>query len=529
MNNPLKKTLRMTSLPGTPTILCILDGWGIAPTSTNNGISKARTPAWDHFISTYPHTQLQASELSVGLPAGQMGNSEVGHMTIGAGRVILQDLPRIDQSIQDGSLAQHPMLLEFINHLQKTEGACHLMGLLSPGGVHSHQHHMEAIANLLSESGIPVHIHAILDGRDTPPQSAYEYVKEFQNNTNLPIATIGGRYYAMDRDKRWDRIELAYRAIAFAEGLRTNDPLQLLKDEYRQGKGDEFIRPHCVGDYPGMKEGDGLFMVNFRSDRVRQILSAFLNPNFSDFDRGSPHTFTAKLGMAEYSTELSQWIPALFPKERATDPLGAIISAAGLKQLRIAETEKYAHVTFFLNGGREDMFPGEDRIMIPSPDVATYDLKPEMSAEQVTDKVIEAMTIQEGSQQYSLIVINYANTDMVGHTGIQEAIVKAVETIDRCLSRLEVAAKETGYALLVTADHGNVEQMIDMQTGLVHTAHTCNPVPLVLINGPQDIINIDDGQLSDIAPTILTLLNLTIPSDMTGRTLLRKKTKDAMA
>jgi 2,3-bisphosphoglycerate-independent phosphoglycerate mutase len=332
----------------------------------------------------------------------------------------------------------------------------------------------------------------------------------------------------MDRDKRWDRIEKAYRSIVFGDGPRTNDPLTLLKDQYKQGVGDEFLLPHCVDDYNGMKDEDGLIMVNFRADRVRQILSALLLPDFTAFDRGKPISFSATVAMGEYSTELTPFIPPLFPKEQATSPLGIIVAQAGLKQLRIAETEKYAHVTFFLNGGREDVYPGEDRILVPSPDVATYDLKPEMSAKEVTDKVVEAITTKRSAHNYALIVINYANTDMVGHTGVQEAIVKAVETIDHCLNRLEDAAKKGGYALIITADHGNVEQMIDETTGEVHTAHTCNPVPIVLVNGPANVNEIADGQLSDLAPTILTLMGLPIPSDMTGKSLLRETLAHAM-
>lgn len=527
----------MPSVPALPTILCILDGWGIAPSSKNNGISSAYTPTWDHFMQTYPHACLQASELFVGLPSGQMGNSEVGHMTMGAGRIILQDLPRIDVSLgyqstfagKDEKLISNPKFTNFIKTLEKTGGACHVMGLLSPGGVHSHQSHLEAIVNILNQANIPVHVHAILDGRDTPPQSAYDFVKEFMANTNHPLSTIGGRYYAMDRDNRWDRVEKAYHTITFGKGLHTQDPLTLLKDHYKQGVGDEFIPPHSIADYKGINDGDGFFMVNFRADRVRQILTAFLMPDFTAFNRGRPVSFGATLAMGEYASELTPLIPPLFPKETMTSSLGAVVSAAGLKQLRIAETEKYAHVTFFLNGGREEVFPGEDRILIPSPDVATYDLKPEMSAEELTDKVIEIVTSDQPNHKYALIVINFANTDMVGHTGVQTAILKAVETIDRCLSRLEAAVKEGGYALLITADHGNVEQMIDETTGITHTAHTCNPVPIVLLNGPNTVTELADGQLSDIAPTVLDLLGLPIPSDMTGTSLLREKLAHVMA
>jgi 2,3-bisphosphoglycerate-independent phosphoglycerate mutase len=534
MKIPFKEPNKiMPSIPGMPVILCILDGWGIAPSSKINGISTAYTPAWNHFMSTYPHAELLASDLSVGLPPGQMGNSEVGHMTIGAGRIIMQDLPRIDTSLKQGphgtQLETDSHFTQFIAKLKMSGGACHVMGLLSPGGVHSHQSHIEAIVGILKKNDIPIHVHAILDGRDTPPQSAYDYIQEFLKNTDHPLSTIGGRYFAMDRDNRWDRIEKAYQCLVFGQGPSTKDPLVLLRDQYKHGVGDEFLEPHCVGQYPGMKEGDGLFMVNFRADRVRQILSALLQPDFKAFDRGRPVSFAATLAMGEYSKELTPLIPPLFPKEQSTQTLGSIVAAAGLKQLRIAETEKYAHVTFFLNGGREEHFEGEDRIMVPSPDVATYDLKPEMSAKEVTDKVVEAITMRGDDKQYALIVINYANTDMVGHTGIQEAIQKAVETIDHCLSRLEDASKHAGYAMIITADHGNVEQMVDETTGIAHTAHTSNPVPFILVNGPESVSAVDNGQLSDLAPTILTLLGLPIPSDMTGTSLLREKRVHARA
>lgn len=523
----------MSRVTAMPTILCVLDGWGLAPPSSNNGISRAHTPIWDRLLQTCPHGRLQASGLRVGLPQGQMGNSEVGHMTIGAGRVVLQDLPRIDLSLacdeesdhNNLKLHQHPKFIEFVQTLQKTGGTCHVMGLLSPGGVHAHQSHMETIIGFMRDANIPLSIHAILDGRDTPPQSASQYVQEFLTRTQHPLATLGGRYYAMDRDNRWDRIEKAYKVMALGQGPTISDPLSFLQTQYQEGIGDEFILPHCVGNYSGMKDSDGLFMINFRADRVRQILKALLLPNFTDFERSLPVAFAAALGMGEYSADITPFMAPLFPKEIIKSSLGSVVSESGLKQLRVAETEKYAHVTFFLNGGKEAVFPGEDRILIPSPNVATYDLKPEMSAMEVTDKIVDAMT-NPATDPYSLIVVNYANTDMVGHTGIPHAIIQAVETIDECLGKLEEAVKKKGYALVITADHGNVEQMTDETTGIPHTAHTLNPVPLVVVNAPQHLTRVVNGELSDIAPTVLTLLGLPIPVEMTGHSLLRETEDD---
>jgi 2,3-bisphosphoglycerate-independent phosphoglycerate mutase len=509
----------MTPRPFRPVILCILDGWGIAPVSSANGISLARTPNWNRFLQTLPHTQLQASELFVGLPRGQMGNSEVGHMTIGAGKVIMQDLPRIDSSLLTGELETRPDLIRFIQKLHHSGGACHLMGLLSPGGVHSHQSHFEAMANILTKEGIPLHIHAFLDGRDTPPQSAAGYVKNFTKNTHIPLSTISGRYFAMDRDNRWDRVEKAYKAIVEGHAPAAHNFTNLMENYYQQGVGDEFIPPHCTFDYKGMKPGDGLFMVNFRADRVRQLLSAFLFKNFTAFNRRKPPFFAATLGMTDYSRELAPLISALFVKEPIQKCLGSIVSDAGLKQMRLAETEKYAHVTFFFNGGRETIFPGEERILVPSPAVATYDLCPEMAATELTEKLAKAVK----TQQYDLIVVNYANADMVGHTGVQPAIIKAVETLDGCLGQIEDVAGETGYTVIITADHGNAEQMIEPASEGVHTAHTCNPVPFVLLNGPSSPVLEQNGKLSDIAPTILALLGISVPVEMTGQSLIKSK------
>lgn len=503
-----------------PVILCILDGWGIGASTATNGIEQARTPVWDRWMRDYPHAQLQASEEFVGLPEGQMGNSEVGHMTIGSGRVVLQELPRITQALAEGTVENLLAFQTFIQKLKVSQGTCHLMGLMSPGGVHSHQDHLTLLAKLIAGHDIPVKIHAFLDGRDTPPQSAAGYLEQFMEAASshplVQLATFGGRYFAMDRDKRWDRIAAAYGAVVFGKGLPCDGPVKMLHTFYHHNEGDEFIPPHVLPGYNGMKDGDGLMMANFRADRVRQLLTALLDPDFTAFDRGTPIQFAATLGMGEYSEDLSPLIPPLFEKDQLENTLGAVVAHAGLKQLRIAETEKYAHVTFFFNGGREELFPGEDRVLVQSPHVATYDLQPEMSALEVTDKVIEAIK----SDQYALIVINYANTDMVGHTGVQEAIVKAVETVDLCLGRLEQAALQAGYSLLVTADHGNAEQMIDETTGAVHTAHTCNPVPIVVVNHPKIGHHLKNGSLYDIAPTVLEIMGLEKPREMTGESLI---------
>lgn len=500
-------------------VLCILDGWGHRHGGEDNAIAQARTPHWDEILTTSPHTLLEASEHNVGLPDGQMGNSEVGHINIGAGRVVFQDLPRINMAISNHTLETLPPLKEFIETLQKSKGTCHLLGLLSPGGIHSHERHMKALAAILSKNGVPVAIHAFLDGRDTPPKSAEEYLGSLfafiKDHPGVYLATMGGRYYGMDRDNRWDRIEKAYHAIT--EGIpHTKDAIPYLHEQYLQGKTDEFIPPVALGSYQGIKEGDGLLMANFRSDRARQILKAFLDPEFQAFKRSQTLSFACALGMTEYSQEFNPWLKTLFPPLPLSEGLGEIISQHQLKQLRVAETEKYAHVTFFFNGGREDVFPGEDRILIPSPAVATYDLKPEMAAYEITEALEKAIK----SQQYALIVVNYANTDMVGHTGNFEAAQKAVEVIDDCLGRLKKVVCDTKTCLLITADHGNAEKMYDTKIHSPHTAHTLNPVPFVMVNGPK--ISLHPGRLSDIAPTVLEILKLSQPSEMTGKSLLEK-------
>ena len=497
-----------------PVVLCVLDGWGHRVECDENAICQARTPTWDRLMRQYPHALLEASELFVGLPKGQMGNSEVGHMNLGAGRIVLQDLPRIDQAVADGSLAENPALREFAAKLKASGGRAHVMGLLSPGGVHSHQDHIAALVRILKKAGVPVAVHAFLDGRDTPPRSALDYVERFGI---ADIVTVSGRYYAMDRDKRWDRVETAYRALVLAEGERAPDPLAAIEQSYANDKGDEFVLPTVIGAYAGMKDGDGVLIANFRADRVREIGAALLDPGFKGFARPKTVRFAAAAGMTQYSAELDPLLATLFPPERLGDTFGEVVAKAGLKQLRIAETEKYAHVTFFFNGGREVEFPGEARILVPSPKVATYDLKPEMSAFEVTDKLVAA--IEAGT--YDAIVLNFANTDMVGHSGNLEAATKAVEAVDTCLGRLAEAIERVGGTLLVTADHGNAEQMRDPATGQPHTAHTLNPVPLLLVNPPAGIDGVENGRLADVAPTLLALLGLAQPRAMTGRSLLR--------
>jgi 2,3-bisphosphoglycerate-independent phosphoglycerate mutase len=503
-----------------PVVLCILDGWGERGEAPDNAMARARLPVWHRLIARWPHSRLNASEHYVGLPDGQMGNSEVGHTNLGAGRLVMQDLPRIDAAIASGELARMPALAAFTQRLRANDGTAHVLGLLSPGGVHSHQHQIAAICRILVQAGVNVALHAFLDGRDTPPQSARGYVEEFARATagldHLQIATVSGRYYAMDRDKRWDRVELAYRAIVDGAGENAEDAAAAIEAAYARGETDEFVHPTAIGGYPGMHDGDGLLIANFRADRVREIAAALLDPDFAGFARPRRPAFAAALGLVEYSAELNRFLATLFPPEDLSDTFGEVIAKAGLAQLRIAETEKYAHVTFFFNGGRETAFPGEERVLVPSPKVATYDLRPEMSAPEVTDNVVEA--IQSG--RFDVIVLNYANADMVGHTGRLDAAVKAVETIDACLGRVADAVEKAGGTLVVTADHGNAEMMRDPETGAPHTAHTLNPVPFVVVNPPRPLA-LADGRLADVAPTLLDLLGLARPSVMTGHSLIR--------
>ena len=507
-----------------PVVLCILDGWGERPPAENNAndnaIERARTPVWHELMRRWPHAQLNASEHYVGLPDGQMGNSEVGHTNIGAGRVVMQDLPRIDKAIAEGTLAAMPALQDFIAKLKARGGAAHVMGLLSPGGVHSHQHQIAALAGVVAEAGVSVAVHAFLDGRDTPPQSALGYLRQFEADVagrgDIRIVTVCGRYYAMDRDKRWDRVEKAYRVLTTASGEHAKDPIAAVEAAYARGETDEFVLPTALGDYRGMTDGDGVLFANFRADRIREIAGALVEPEFSGFARDRRVAFVAALGLVEYSEELNPFLATLFAPADLSDTFGELVANAGMKQLRIAETEKYAHVTFFFNGGRETAFPGEERILVPSPKVATYDLQPEMSAPEVTDKVVAAI----GSGRFDVVVINYANTDMVGHTGKIDAAIKAVETVDACLGRLSQAVEAAGGTLVITADHGNAEMMRDPKTGEPHTAHTLNPVPFVIVNPTDRSARVDNGRLADVAPTLLDILGLPQPAAMTGHSLI---------
>ncbi|MDD3288539.1 MAG: 2,3-bisphosphoglycerate-independent phosphoglycerate mutase [Alphaproteobacteria bacterium] len=500
-----------------PMVLCILDGWGNRPHDKDNAVTCANTPVFDECWEKYPHALLNASEEYVGLPKGQIGNSEVGHMNLGAGRVVLQDLPMIDKAIAKGELATNLALLNFISKLKAANGTCHIMGLASPGGVHSHQNHIVALAKILSASGIEVAVHAFLDGRDVPPQSALEQIGKLQNDlSSIEIKTICGRYYAMDRDKRWARVEKAYDLLTQGSGSEFTDPLSAIKSSYDAGVFDEFVLPAAHKSYSGMKDGDGILFANFRADRAREILTALIDPSFTGFNRKKTVRFSVALGMVEYSDQLNPMMEALFPPKEISNGLGELISRAGLTQLRIAETEKYPHVTFFFNGGREEPYDKESRIMIMSPKVATYDLKPEMSAFEVTDKVTCAIE----SGEFDFIVLNYANPDMVGHTGSLSAAIKAVETIDACLGRLISSIKKAGGTIFLTADHGNCETMHDKTTDGPHTAHTLERVPAILINAPEEIKNIRDGKLADVAPTILSLMNLPKPDEMDGESLI---------
>jgi 2,3-bisphosphoglycerate-independent phosphoglycerate mutase len=499
-----------------PVMLVILDGWGWRDEFADNAVRQAETPAFDALWEDHPHALLRTSGEDVGLPDGQMGNSEVGHLNIGAGRVVMQELPRIGAAIQSGAIAETEALKGLIASLRASGGVCHLMGLVSDGGVHAHQSHAIALARLLTRAGLTVRVHAWMDGRDTPPRSGAGFLAEFtrQLPDGASVATVSGRYYAMDRDRRWDRVARAYAAMAEGEGTYFADAPSAVDAAYNADVTDEFILPAVIGGYRGMRDGDGLLCFNFRADRVRELLAALLDPSFDGFVRKRHIGFAAAAGMTRYSDALAPLMASLFAPISMANLLGHVVSDAGLRQLRMAETEKYPHVTYFLNGGEEAPIAGEERSMVPSPRVATYDLQPEMSAPELTDRAVAA--IQSG--QYDLIVLNFANPDMVGHTGVLEAAIRAVEAVDTGLGRIMAAIEAAGGALLVIADHGNCELMRDPTTGGPHTAHTTNRVPVMLLGGASG--SLVDGRLADIAPTLLALMGLSQPPQMTGQTLL---------
>jgi len=502
-----------------PVVLCVLDGWGYRDKTDDNAVTLARTPNLHRFWKYSPHALLEASEEWVGLPAGQIGNSEVGHMNLGAGRVVMQDLPRIDKALADGSLATTRAFVDLIAKVKAKGGACHIVGLVSEGGVHSHQSHIAGLAKTLSAAGVPVVIHVLTDGRDVPPQAAEgeitRFLADLKPAANVTIGTLGGRYFAMDRDKRWDRVEKAYKVMVEAEGPAVPDVLTGIRAAYADGKHDEFIPPVVIDGYKGMKDGDGLIVANFRADRARQISAALLDPAFDGFTRGKVVQFACAASMAEYSSELNKLMEVMFEPERLDHGFGEVIASQGLRQLRAAETEKYPHVTFFFNGGREQPYEGEDRIMVQSPKVATYDLQPAMSAAELTRKVVAA--IDGGT--YDVVVMNYANLDMVGHTGMLDPAIHAVEAVDDGVGQVAGAIRRQGGVMFITADHGNCEMMRDPNTGGPHTAHTLNRVPAILVYGPEGV-TLKDGRLADVAPTLLELMGIPAPVEMTGNSLI---------
>lgn len=505
-----------------PTLLIILDGFGHREAKEDNAIANASTPTWDHLWSQRPHSLISGSGLDVGLPDGQMGNSEVGHMSLGAGRIIYQQITRIDKAIEDGEFFSNPALCQAIDSAQAHAGAVHIFGLLSPGGVHSHENHIIAAMKLAAQRGATkIYLHAFLDGRDTPPRSAKASLQAveaaFTELGKGQVASVVGRYYAMDRDQRWDRVEQAYTLITEGKGKYTaSSSLEALEQAYRRDENDEFVAPTAIstGEPIRVEDGDSIIFMNFRADRAREITQCFVDPDFHGFERQRPLKLANFTSATEYAKSLPTEIA--FPSESLSNVLGAYLADLGKTQLRIAETEKYAHVTFFFSGGQETLFDGEKRELIPSPDVATYDLQPEMSAPEVTAKLCEAIR----SKQFDLIVCNYANGDMVGHTGNYQAAIKAVEALDQSLAQVEQALAEVGGQALITADHGNCEQMLDYDSGQLHTQHTTEHVPLVYI-GPKNIkFKQTEGRLADIAPSLLNLMELDIPAEMTGQCLI---------
>lgn len=512
-----------------PVTLIILDGFGYKAATRYNAIQQAHTPHLDQYFATYPHTLLAAAGAAVGLPAGQMGNSEVGHLTLGAGRYVPQDLTRIDAAIADGSFFDHPTLTQLFEDTKKSTGALHVLGLVSDGGVHSHLHHILALLSCAQQHGLTherIFVHAFLDGRDTPPQSAGPYLEKIQQQGCATLASLCGRYYAMDRDQRWERVEQAYDLLTLGLGATLPNadltPAEIehyLATAYARGETDEFIRPMSVLATPAtINAGDNVIFMNFRSDRARELTDALINPAFNGFQRKKVAKIRQLVSLTEYQAEFNALsVRAAYPPVNLEHTLGQYLSALGKTQLRLAETEKYAHVTFFFNGGVETPFPGEARLLIPSPRVATYDLQPEMSAPALTEQLVRAIT----AQAHDVIICNYANPDMVGHTGNFHATIQAIEALDACLDAVVTATQTIGGELLITADHGNAECMFDDTTQQPHTAHTTEQVPLLYIGRPARIRDVPDATLADVAPTLLYLLGITPPPEMTGRILLQ--------
>ncbi len=520
------------SLIPKPMLLVILDGWGYSETKEWNAIANANKPVWDGLWQRYPHTLIRGSGAEVGLPADQMGNSEVGHLNLGAGRIVYQEFTRVTRSIGTGSFFKNRTLTDAADTAIENGKSLHILGLLSPGGVHSHEEHLQAMAKLAVERGVKnVYMHAFLDGRDTAPKSAAASInqmqQQFEDLGNGRFASIIGRYYAMDRDHRWPRIQAAYDLITQGKAEYTaTTAIEGLELAYERGETDEFVLATAIvpeGETPvRVEDGDVVVFMNFRSDRARQITRPFIEDNFDGFERDYIPKLGAFVSLTEYKDDFD--VPVAFPPERLSNVFGAYLSSLGMRQLRIAETEKYAHVTFFFNGGEETPFEGEDRILVNSPDVATYDLQPEMNAPELTDKLVEAIE----TKQYDAIICNFANPDMVGHTGNFEATIEAIEALDACLDRIVKALDKVGGEMLVTADHGNAELMLNVDTGQPHTAHTTNPIPLIYVGRPANFV-IDYGALSDIAPTMLYLMGLQIPNEMNGKILLELNKQDNAA
>ena len=508
----------MTSTPK-PLVLIILDGFGHSEIPEHNAIFAAKTPVYDRLRATQPHGLISGSGMDVGLPDGQMGNSEVGHMNLGAGRVVYQDFTRVTKAIRDGEFFENPVLTGAVDQATSAGKAVHILGLLSDGGVHSHQDHLVAMAELAAQRGAEkIYLHAFLDGRDTPPRSAQSSIDlldgTFAKLGKGRIATLIGRYFAMDRDNRWDRVSAAYNLIVDSAAEYTADTAQAgLEAAYARDESDEFVKATRIGEAVKVEDGDAVIFMNFRADRARELSRAFVETDFNEFPRARLPKVAAYIGLTQYSAKIPA--PAAFAPSSLNNVLGEYLAKNGKTQLRIAETEKYAHVTFFFSGGREEPFEGEERILIPSPKVATYDLQPEMNAPEVTDRIVEAIE----QQRYDVIVVNYANGDMVGHTGVFEAAVKAVEALDTCVGRIVEALDKVDGEALITADHGNVEQMEDECTGQAHTAHTTEPVPFIYV-GKRNVKVRDGGVLADVAPTMLKLLGLEKPVEMTGTSIL---------